>query len=98
MARSTTQISANISVETKKRLERYVRARGLKKGFLIESALLHHIAALEALPADVIVPARLIVSRSSGERVIDLIEQPPAPTKAMEALFDRDEAEAGRLD
>jgi uncharacterized protein (DUF1778 family) len=98
MTESTTQISASISVETKNRLERYARARGLKKGFLIESALLHHIAALESLPADVIIPSRLIVSRSSGERILDLIEQPPAPTEAMEALFDSNALEEGRLD
>jgi hypothetical protein len=30
-----TQISAHISPETRERLERYVRARGLKKGWLI---------------------------------------------------------------
>lgn len=37
-----TQISANVSPETRDLLERYVRARGLKKGFVIEQALLHH--------------------------------------------------------
>ncbi len=45
MATLSTQISAMISSETKDRLERYARAHGLKKGFLIESALLHHISA-----------------------------------------------------
>ena len=45
------QISAEISEGTKRLLERYSRAHGVKKQFLIESAVLHHIQALEALPA-----------------------------------------------
>jgi hypothetical protein len=90
---ANTQISALISPETKERLERFARARGLKKGYLIESALLHHISALEALPADVIVPPRLVVSRSSGEAILDRIADPGAPTPAMRALFETAEIE-----
>jgi len=60
MAQAHTQISAYISEETKNLVERYVRARGVKKGFLVESALLHHLQALEKLPADVIIPPRLM--------------------------------------
>ena len=88
MATSQTQISAMISSETKKRLERYARAHGLKKGFLIESALLHHISALESLPADVVIPPRLVVSRSAGERILQNIANPPQPTAAMKELFE----------
>jgi hypothetical protein len=86
MATSQTQVSALISRETKERLERYARAHGLKKGFLIESAVLHHIAALESLPADVIVPPRLVVSRQSGEAVLERIADPREPTAAMKEL------------
>jgi hypothetical protein len=88
MATLQTQISAMISRETKERLERYARAHGLKKGFLIESALLHHISALESLPADVIIPPRLVVSRSTGERILEKITNPPEPTAAMKELFE----------
>ena len=88
MATFQTQISAMISLETKERLERYVRAHGLKKGFLIESALLHHISALESLPADVIIPPRLVVSRSTGARILEKIANPPEPTAAMKELFE----------
>jgi hypothetical protein len=88
MAISQTQVSAMISPETKERLERYARAHGLKKGFLIESAVLHHISALESLPADVIVPPRLVVSRSTGERVLEKIANPPEPTASMKELFE----------
>ena len=47
-----TQISAEVSRTTKELLERYSRATGVKKGHLVEQALLHHIHALEALPSD----------------------------------------------
>ena len=90
MATSQTQVSALISPETKERLERYARAHGLKKGFLIESAVLHHISALESLPADVIVPPRLVVSRSTGERVLEKIASSKEPTAAMKDLFEDD--------
>jgi len=39
MASGLTQISANISVETKERMEQYVRAHGVKRSHLIETAL-----------------------------------------------------------
>ena len=92
MASSQTQVSAMISAETKERLERYARAHGLKKGFLIEAAVLHHISALEALPADVILPPRLVVSRAAGERILERTGNPPEPTETMTALFE-DEAD-----
>jgi hypothetical protein len=47
-----TQISAFISDTTKELVERYVEAHGVKKGHLIEEALLHHLQALRDLPAD----------------------------------------------
>ena len=88
MATQQTQISAMISPETKKRLEHFARAHGLKKGFLIESAVLHHIMALESLPADAIIPPRLVVSRGTGERLLERIANPREPTAAMKELFD----------
>ena len=83
-----TQISAYVSEETKNRLERYARAKGLKKGYLLENALLHHLEALEQLPSDVIIPARLVVSRLSIEKIAKMVEQPEIPTDAMNALFE----------
>ncbi|MDI6687473.1 MAG: hypothetical protein QME06_04545 [Desulfobacterales bacterium] len=90
MAQTHTQISAYISAESKDLVERYVRARGVKKGFLVESALLHHLQALEELPADVIIPPRLVVSRESGEAILEQLEKPSEPTDAMKALFKDD--------
>jgi hypothetical protein len=88
MPKGLTQISANISLETKQRMEEYVQAHGVKKSHLIESALLHHLRALDEIPGDVLVPPVLELSRASGERVLDRIKNPPAPTAAMKALFD----------
>ncbi|MEQ1568906.1 MAG: ribbon-helix-helix protein, CopG family [Myxococcota bacterium] len=82
------QISAFVSDETKARLDRYTRAHGVSKGWLVEQALLHHLLALEELPEDVRVPARLVLDVESAARVRDLLEHPPEPTEAMKKLFD----------
>jgi predicted DNA-binding protein len=41
----TTQVSAYISEETKAAIEAYVKRRGVKKAYLIEEALQHHLPA-----------------------------------------------------
>ena len=53
----------------------------------MEAALLHHLQALKELPADIIIPPCLRVSRASGETLLARLEQPPEPTEAMKALF-----------
>ena len=56
MATNETQISTIISGSTKEMVDRYTEAHGVKKGHLIEEALLHHLQALRELPADIIIP------------------------------------------
>lgn len=90
MVQMHTQISAYISEETKYLVEQYVQACGVKKGFLIESALLHHLQALKELPADIIIPPRLVVSRESGAAILEQLEKPSEPTDAMKSLFGDD--------
>lgn len=85
---SETQISAYISDSTRKLVEDYVEAHGVKKGFLIEEALLHHMQALRELPADVIIPPRLVVSEETAAKVLGRIRKPRRPTRAMRRLFD----------
>ena len=85
-----TQISANISPETRDRLERYVRARGLKKGFVIEQALLHHLQAISEIPEEVVIPPRLVVTSASGERLLERLDAREAPNRAMRELFGED--------
>ena len=77
------QISAVISESTKELMERYVRATGVKKGHLVEQALRHH---LQALPADVIVHPKLVVTRKSGAALLKEIEK-AKPTKALHDLL-----------
>jgi predicted transcriptional regulator len=83
-----TQISAFISEETRARLDRYARAHGVSKGWLVEQALLHHLQALEELPEDARVSARMVLAPESAVKVRRMLQHPPAPTRAMKKLFD----------
>lgn len=87
MCAEHTHISATISPETKRLVEHYLQAQGITKGSLVEAALLHHLQALRELPADIIIPPRLRLSRASGETLLTRLEQPLEPTEAMKALF-----------
>ncbi len=85
-----TQISAPISQETKDLLEKHVKATGIKKGHLIESALRYHLRALHELPADVLVPARLVLTRQSFQDVADRMRSPGLPTEDLRDLMSDD--------
>jgi hypothetical protein len=82
-----TQISAYISEATKDKVERYAEAHGVKKGHLVEEALLHHLQALRELPADIVIPPRIIVTADSFEKVGELVKNPRKPTKALRDLM-----------
>lgn len=84
---SDRQISAYISEATKRQVERYAEAHGVKKGFLIEEALLHHLQALRELPADIVVPPRLTVTAESFAKIAEVIDKPRKPTKALRDLM-----------
>jgi len=84
---SQIQISALISKATKDLLEKYVRSSGTKKARVIEMALLHHLQALDALPEDVLVPPRLVVSRLSKDALLQKVLHPPKPKPAMRKLM-----------
>lgn len=73
--KNATQISAFVSPATKRQMERYVRATGVKKAHLIEQALRHHLLALQELPSDVIVHPTLVVTRESGEAILGQIDR-----------------------
>ena len=85
-----TQVSAVVADSTRDALDRYAEAHGLKKGFVIETALLTYLAALRELPPDVMIPPIVDVDAASGERILDRIEHPRPPTAAMRALFERE--------
>jgi hypothetical protein len=81
-----TQISAQISVRTRELMERYVRQTGVKKGHLVEQALLHHLQALADLPAEYIIHPRIVVSRKTGEEMLRQAES-AVPTPALRELM-----------
>ena len=75
-----TQISAQISDTTRKLMERHVRRTGIKKGHLVEQALLHHLQALDELPADYVIHPRIVVSRKTGDQMLrEAASSEPAP-------------------
>ncbi len=80
------QISAHISKETRELVERYADAHGMKKGALVEQALLHHLQALRELPADVIIPPQIELTAESFARAAALAAKPRKPNKAMREL------------
>ena len=84
----TTQISAHITIETKERMERYVRSTGITRAHLVEQALRHHLQVLESLPAEAVIPTRLVLSGKSAKRVREATTRPAKPTAAMRRLFD----------
>lgn len=53
------RISARISESTKEHIECHAEVHGVKKGYLVEQALLHHLQALHELPADMFCIRRL---------------------------------------
>jgi len=81
-----TQISAQISETTRELMERHVRRTGIKKGHLVEQALLHHLQALDAIPAEYIIRPRIVVSRSTGEKMLRDAES-AEPTPALRNLM-----------
>ena len=90
MSSLSTQISAYISQETRTLVEEYVKTFGVKKAFLIESALRHHLLALRELPADVVVPPKMVVSPRSGDALLERMDKPAPPSADLKALFRND--------
>lgn len=87
MAVSQVQISAYVSEETRALLDQAADAHGLKKGYVIEEALVHYLHALRELPADVLVPSHIVLTESSARSVVDALAHPRRPTEAMRALM-----------
>lgn len=80
-----TQIWAEISETTRDLMEKHVRQTGVKKGYLVEQALLHHLQAIDQLPAEYIIHPRIVVSRNTGEQMLRQAEK-ARPTPALRKL------------
>ena len=81
------QISAHVSEGTKSKLDRLSQARGMRKAFLLEQALLYHFRALEELPEEAFLPPRLVLSKNSFNKLVEYVDNPPYPTEAMQELM-----------
>ena len=82
-----TQISAYISEETKGEIETYVKRHGVKKAYLIEEALQHHLQALREIPEDLIIPSRLVLTSEAMEQLAERITHEDQPTNALKSLL-----------
>ncbi|HEC13749.1 MAG TPA: hypothetical protein ENI80_10985 [Acidiferrobacteraceae bacterium] len=84
---TSTQVSAYISEEAKAQVEAYVERHGVKKGYLIEEALRHHLQALREIPEDLIIPSRLVLTSEAMEQVVEGIAGEDQPTEALRTLL-----------
>jgi len=84
---TTTQVSAHITEETKAGIEAYVKRRGVKKAYLIEDALQHHLQALREVPEDLIIPARLVLTDAAMAEIANRLAQEDPPSEALQSLF-----------
>ena len=81
------QISATISAATKEKLDRFTESHGLKKNYVVEQALLYFMEARRALPDEALIPARLVLEDQAFDRIVEMLDQPPAPTQALRDLM-----------
>lgn len=84
---TTTQVLAYISEETKAEVEAYVKRHGVKKAYLIEEALQHHVQALREIPEDLIIPSRLVLTGEAMVKIAECVTEEHEPTEALKALF-----------
>jgi len=81
------QISATVSAATKEKLDRFTESHGLKKNFVVEQALLYFMEARQELTEEALIPTRLVLEDDAFDRVVKLLENPPAPTVALRELL-----------
>ncbi len=84
---TSTQVSSYISEETKAQMEAYVRSHGVKKAYLIEEALKHHLQALREIPEDLIIPSRWVLTNEAMAQIAEHIASEKQPTEALRSLF-----------
>ena len=81
------QVSVRISEETRAELEAHTKRLGLKQDHLIEQALLHHFRALSEIPADLVIPARLVLTDAAMADIAGRIAGHNEPTEALKVLL-----------
>ncbi len=81
------QISAYVSDETKDRLEQYSSNYGVKKAYLIESAINHHLQALHEIPEEFILSTNIKITDNSYQKILDTQDTPSTPTQELKRLL-----------
>lgn len=81
------QISGFIPEDLRDDFERLVRARGLKKGFVLEQALRHHLRALRETPEEFIIPPTIVLSRKSFDALLQKLKRRTQPTARLRSLM-----------
>ena len=59
----------------------------MKKAYLIEEALQHHLQALREIPEDLIIPSRLVLAGEVMAEIAERIAREDQPTEPLKALF-----------
>jgi len=54
---------------------------------VVEQALLYFMQARRDLPDEALIPTRIVLEDAAFERVAQLLEAPPAPTRALRELM-----------
>ncbi len=81
------QISGFVPQDVRDDLERLVKARGLKKSFVLEQALRHHLRALREIPEEFIIPATVVLTRKSFEDLLKQLKSRTKPTPKLRKLM-----------
>jgi len=81
------QISAYVSDETKRKIEEYSDAKGVKKGYLIENAIEYYFQTLHEVPEQFMAPASITLTQKSFEKIANMVANPPEPTDALKDLM-----------
>ena len=72
------------------RLEKHRAATGMAPEHVLEQAVHQYLAALDALPADVVIPTRLVVAARGGEAILRNIENALPSEGLVDLLRDGD--------
>lgn len=81
------QISGFVSQDVRDEFERITRARGLKKGYVLEQALRHHLRALQEIPEEFIIPPTLVLTKDSFAKLLRRLRNPGKPPPALRKLM-----------
>lgn len=81
------QISGFIPEDVRDDFERLVKSRGLKKGYVLEQALRHHLRALREIPEEFIIPATVVLSEESFKGLLRQLKSRSKPTNTLKKLM-----------